>query len=38
METKLLMTATTEMSTPARYIIGFIITIAIMGYLTHLFI
>jgi len=35
METKLLMVATTEMSTHAGYIIGAIIAVAILGYLIY---
>lgn len=35
METKLLMVATTEMSTPTGYIIGAIIALAILGYLVY---
>jgi K+-transporting ATPase KdpF subunit len=35
METKLLMVATTEMSTPAGYIIGVFIALAILGYLVY---
>ena len=35
METKLLMVATTEMSTPTGYIIGAIIALAILGYLIY---
>ena len=35
MELKLLMVATTEMSTPTVYIIGAIIAVAILGYLIY---
>jgi K+-transporting ATPase KdpF subunit len=35
METRLLMVATTEMSTSAGYIIGAIIAVAILGYLIY---
>ena len=35
MEPKLLMIATTEMSTPTEYIIGAIIAVAILGYLIY---
>jgi len=35
METKLLMVATTEMSTSTGYIIGAIIALAILGYLIY---
>lgn len=35
METKLLMVATTETSTPTGYIIGAIIALAILGYLIY---
>lgn len=35
METNLLMVTTSEMSTPAGYIIGAIIAVAILGYLIY---